>query len=190
MKRVIHPIHTGIFVMFCMAVEGLAQTTFNVVQHHPSTLSYNGAFSVFEQPDGYLVFSLGWSLDSTSSGIHVVKFDLEGDFVWLKEHRREYGVEFGYSDPVAEIPGGRYVASVLEYRAGVIASSNYLYWFNTEGDTIRTRFFRSDSASEGNIGSRQLVALPDGGFLNCGWCVGVPRIGCITRLDSTGTILW
>ncbi len=172
-------------------VVSVPQTTFNVVQHHPSTLSYNGAVSVNEQSDGYLVFSIGWALDSSSSGIHIVKFDLEGNFQWLKEHRREYDVSIGYIDPVAAITGGRYVASLMEFgNASQIARSNYLYWFDAEGDTIRTRFFRSDSATEGNIGSRQLVALADGGFLNCGWCGDPINTGCITRLDSTGAVLW
>jgi len=66
-----------------------------------------------------------------------------------------------------------------------------LYWFDAEGDTIRTRFFKSDSAStDGNHGGRQLVALPDGGFLHCGWCSDPINTGCITRLDSSGAILW
>ena len=70
-----------LLVLFGLPIQTAAQTTFNVVQHHPSTLSYNGAVSVFEQPDGYLVFSRGWSLDSTSSGVHIVKYDLEGNFL-------------------------------------------------------------------------------------------------------------
>jgi len=191
MQIQIHDILFGISLGCSGASYLNAQTTFSVVQHHPSTLSYNGAYSVFEQSDGYLVFSRGWSLDSTSSGVHVVKFDLEGNFQWLKEHRREYDVSIGYMDPVAEITGGRYVASLMEFGdASQIPSSNYLYWFNAEGDTIHTRFFRSDSATEGNIGSRQLVALSDGGFLNCGWCSDPINTGCITRLDSAGAILW
>lgn len=179
-----------LLVLFGLPIQTAAQTTFNVVQHHPSTLSYNGAVSVFEQPDGYLVFSRGWSLDSTSSGVHIAKFDLEGNILWLKEHRREFDVSIGYIDPVTEIPGNRYVASILEFGNG-IPNSSYLYWFNAEGDTIRTRFFKSDSAStEGNHGGRQLVALPDGGFLHCGWCSDPVNTGCITRLDSSGGILW
>ncbi|MBX2973421.1 MAG: hypothetical protein KF797_09975 [Flavobacteriales bacterium] len=191
MECLVRHLALGSFVLFCALAEAVAQTTFNVVQHHPSTLSYNGAYSIFEQPDGYLVFSRGWSLDSAVGATHVTKHDLEGNFLWLKEHRREFDVAIGFIDPVAEIAEGRYVASIMEFGdAGQIARSNYLYWFDAEGDTIRTRFFRSDSTSEGNIGSRQLVALPDGGFLNCGWCGDPINTGCITRLDSTGTILW
>jgi len=44
----------------------------------------------------------------------------------------------------------------------------------------------------GNHGTRQLLALADGGFLHCGWCANNPpgQGGCITRLDSAGSILW
>jgi hypothetical protein len=79
---------------------------------------------------------------------------------------------------------------MTEY-GGIVPNSTFLYWWNSEGDTIRTRFIKSDSAaSDGNHGTRQLVALADGGFLHCGWCSEPINTGCITRLDSTGAILW
>lgn len=166
------------------------QTTFNVVQHHPSTLSYNGAVSVNELSDGYLIFSYGWSLDSTVGAVHAIKHDLEGNFQWLKEHRRARNAQPGVMDPIARISDDRFVAAMTEY-GGDAPKVTYLYWWNSEGDTIRTRFMKSDStAVEGSHGTRQLVALSDGGFLHCGWCSDPINTGCITRLDSTGTILW
>jgi hypothetical protein len=170
----------------------IGQTTFNVVQEHPSVLSYNGACSVFEQPDGYLVYSVGWALDSSVGATQITKYNLDGVFQWQKEHRRgNRSVYPGIIDPVAEISGNRYVAAMDEY-GGVSPIVTYLYWWNSEGDTLATRFLKSDSAYEDNHGTRQLIALADGGFLHCGWCANTPpgQGGCITRLDSTGTILW
>lgn len=167
-----------------------AQTTFNVVQQHPSTLSYNGSLSVNELTDGYLVFSYGWSLDSTVGAVHAIKHDLEGNFQWLKEHRRSRNTQPGVIDPIARASGDRFVAAMTEY-GGDDPKVTYLYWWNVEGDTVRTRFLKSDSAAiEGSHGTRQLVALSDGGFLHCGWCSDPINTGCITRLDSAGTILW
>ena len=169
-----------------------AQTTFNVVREHPSMLSYSGALSANELPDGYLVFSFGWSLDSSVAAVFMTKFDLNGDFVWEQEHRRDRDTYPGIIDPIAAISGGRFVGAMTEY-GGTVPEATYLYWWTSEGDTIRTRFLKSDSnAVSGNHGTRQLLGLADGGFLHCGWCANTApgQGGCITRLDSTGTILW
>ncbi|HRD53842.1 MAG TPA: hypothetical protein PKY96_14465 [Flavobacteriales bacterium] len=174
-------------------VAAKAQVAFNVVQEHPSVLSYNGACAVFEEDDGYLVFSVGWALDSTAGATQITKFNLLGNYLWQKEHRRgNRSVYPGIMDPVATIDGGRYVAAMDEY-GGSAPIVTYLYWWDSEGDTIRTRFLKSDSAAvNSNHGTRQLLALADGGFLHCGWCANnLPgQGGCITRLDSAGTILW
>jgi hypothetical protein len=168
------------------------QTSFNVVREHPSTISYTGALSVNELPDGYLMFSFGWSLDSTVGAVQIAKFDLEGDFLWEKEHRRQRDTYPGIIDPIASISDGRFVGAMTEY-GGTEPNITYLYWWDSEGDTIRTRFLKSDSnVVNGNHGTRQLLALADGGFLHCGWCANTTpgQGGCITRLDSTGAILW
>jgi len=166
------------------------QTTFNVVREHPSIISYTGALSVNELLDGYLMFSFGWSLDSSVGAVQIAKFDVEGGFVWEKEHRRQRDTYPGIIDPIAPISGGRYVGAMTEY-GGSSPNITYLYWWNSEGDTIRTRFLKSDSnVVSGNHGTRQLLALADGGFLHCGWCSNPINSGCITRLDSTGALLW
>ncbi|MBX2972296.1 MAG: hypothetical protein KF797_04280 [Flavobacteriales bacterium] len=189
MKRAIYPIHVGVFVMLSMAVEGLAQTTFNVVQHNANMLGSQGR-SIFEQEGGYLFFSVEWASDSSSTALFTSRLDLEGNLIGQHEFRTGRHVDPGVTDPICQ-SGDKYVAAVNSFSSnGEIPRATFLYWFNAEGDTIRTRFFRSDSASEGNIGSQQLVALPDGGFLHCGWCGDPINTGCITRLDSTGTILW
>jgi len=177
--------------LLLLLLEGArAQTTFNVVREHPSILSYTGASSVNELPDGYLMFSYGWSLDSAVGAVQVAKFDLEGNFLWEKEHRRERNVFPGYIDPIARSSDTSFVAGMTEV-GGTAPNITYLYWFNTEGDTIRTRFLKSDSnVVFGNHGTRQLLALADGGFLHCGWCSDPVNTGCITRLDSAGSILW
>jgi hypothetical protein len=170
----------------------IGQTTFNVVREHPSVLSYNGAISVNEVEDGYLMFSFGWSLDSTVGAVHITKFDLEGAFQWEKEHKRDRTTSPGIIDPIAAISGDRYVGAMTAY-GGQAPKVTYLYWWNDSGDTLYTRFLKSDSSViSGTHGTRQLIALADGGFLHCGWCANTPpgQGGCITRLDSTGTILW
>ncbi|HRO99373.1 MAG TPA: hypothetical protein PLN54_08070 [Flavobacteriales bacterium] len=169
----------------------IGQTTFNVVREHPSVLSYNGALSVNEVDDGYLMFSFGWSLDSTVGAVFITKFDLEGNFQWEKEHKRDRTTSPGIIDPIAAISGDRYVGAMTAY-GGQAPNVTYLYWWNSEGDTLATRFLKSDSAYLDNHGTRQLIALADGGFLHCGWCANTPpgQGGCIIRLDSTGTILW
>ncbi|MBK8227180.1 MAG: T9SS type A sorting domain-containing protein [Flavobacteriales bacterium] len=180
-------------LLFVVAVHAAwSQTTFNVVREHPSILSYNGALSVNELADGYLMFSFGWSLDSAVAAVFATKFDLEGNFVWEKEHRRERDIYPGIVDPIASISGGRFVGAMSEY-GDTLPETTYLYWWNSEGDTIRTRFLKSDSnVVSGNHGTRQLLALADGGFLHCGWCANTTpgQGGCITRLDSAGAILW
>jgi hypothetical protein len=170
----------------------IGQTTFNVVREHPSVLSYNGAISVNEVEDGYLMFSFGWSLDSTVGAVHITKFDLEGAFQWEKEHKRDRTTSPGIIDPIAAISGNRYVGAMTAY-GGQAPKVTYLYWWNDSGDTLYTRFLKSDtSVISGTHGTRQLIALSDGGFLHCGWCANTPpgQSSCITRLDSTGTILW
>jgi hypothetical protein len=170
----------------------IGQTTFNVVREHPSVLSYNGALSVNEVNDGYLMFSFGWSLDSTVGAVFITKFDLEGTFQWEKEHKRDRTTSPGIIDPIAAISGDRYVGAMTAY-GGQAPKVTYLYWWNNSGDTLCTRFLKSDSSViSGTHGTRQLIALADGGFLHCGWCANTPpgQGGCITRLDSTGTILW
>lgn len=167
-----------------------AQGTFNIVQQHPSTLSYNGATSVFELNDGYLVFSFGWALDSTRGAIQATKYDLEGEIQWQREHTRERNIYPGLVDPIALSVDGEYVAAVDEY-SGAEPIVTWLYWFDANGDTLRTRFFKSDSAFvDANHGTRQLLALADGGYLHCGWCAVPQNTGCITRLDSAGGMLW
>jgi len=146
--------------------------------------------SVFEAPDGYLMFSYGWTLDSTGGAVQIAKFDLEGNFQWDKEHRRQRDAQPGIVDPIAPISGGRFVGAMTEF-GGTLPKVTYLYWWNSEGDTIRTRFLKSDSGIvNGNHGTRQLLALADGGFLHCGWCSVPLNTACVTRLDSSGTILW
>ena len=179
-----------LFAAFAFALR--AQTTFNVVQQEPSNQWYLGACSVFERPDGYLVFSNDMGTDSTVSAVQITKCDLEGSLQWQVEHSRERSVTTGGIDPIAEIEGGRYVAALSEY-SGTAPRVTYLYWFDANGDTLRTRFLKSDSsAAQGSHGTQQLIPLADGGFLHCGRCAGYPlgAGGCITRLDSTGTILW
>jgi hypothetical protein len=184
---------TATVFFLCLLVQvGRTQTTFNVVRQHPSVLSYTGAISVNEQSDGYLVFSYGWSLDSSVGAVQIAKFDMQGQFVWDREHRRERGTYTGIIDPIAKVSDTCFVAAMTEF-GGQDPNVTWLYWFNAEGDTIRTRFLKSDSNQvSGNHGTRQLVALADGGFLHCGWCAGHPPStgGCVTRLDSTGSILW
>jgi len=173
-----------------LSAASAAQTTFNVVRHHPSILSYAGGISVFEQQDGYLMFSYGWSLDSAVGAVQIAKFDFEGNFLWDTEHSRQRYMFPGYIDPIARISDTCFVAGMTEF-GGLAPNITWLYWFNAQGDTIRTRFLKSDSGLvDANHGTRQLVALADGGFLHCGWC-GVPQnTGCITRLDSAGAFLW
>ena len=184
---------TAIIFLLCLLMQvGRSQTTFNEVRHHPSVLSYTGAISVFEQTDGYLMFSYGWSLDSTVGAVQIAKFGLQGQFIGDIEHRRERNTHPGFIDPVARISDTCFVAAMTEF-GGQDPNVTWLYWFNAEGDTIRTRFLKSDSNQvTGNHGTRQLIALSDGGFMHCGWCAGHPvgTGGCITRLDSTGSILW
>jgi hypothetical protein len=180
-------------LLFATALHAaIGQTTFNVVREHPSVLSYNGALSVNEVDDGYLMFSFGWSLDSAVGAVFITKFDLDGQLIWEKEHKRDRTTSPGIIDPIAAISGNRYVGAMTAY-GGTAPKVTYLYWWNSEGDTLQTRFLKSDSnVVNATHGTRQLLALADGGFLHCGWCANTTpgQGGCITRLDSTGTILW
>jgi hypothetical protein len=183
-----------LILYWSMSQLAVAQATFNVVQHHPETRSYNGANGIFELVDGYLVFSYGWALGGGKGGIQITKYDLNGDSIWQVEHTRERTISPGIIDPIARTETGIYVAGVTEHGGGE-PNDIWLYWFNEEGDTIRTRFIKTDTVygmGFSNHGTRQLIALENGGFLLCGWCAGytVGTGGCITRLDSTGTILW
>jgi len=117
-----------------------AQTTFNVVREHPSVLSYNGALSVNEVDDGYLMFSYGWSLDSSVGAVFISKFDLEGEFLWEKEHKRLRNADPGIIDPIARLDNGTYAGALTE-NGGTAPNITHLYWWDSDGDTIRTRFY-------------------------------------------------
>jgi hypothetical protein len=167
-----------------------SQTTFNVVQHNVNMLASVGR-SVFALEDGYLNFSVEWASDSATISLFIARTDPVGNLLWRKEHNVGRDLDPGVIDPITRV-NDQFVAAITGF-GGQSPNVTWLYWFNAEGDTIRTRFLKSDSNQvTGNHGTRQLIALADGGFLHCGWCAGHPPStgGCITRLDSTGSILW
>lgn len=168
---------------------GWGQTTFNVVRHNANMLGAQGR-SVFELEDGYLLFSVEWGSDSSTTSLFVSKFDVAGDFLWSKEHNVGRDLDPGVIDPIAQ-QDSVFIASVTGF-GGQDPKVSWFYWFNAEGDTIRTRLFKSDSnVVQGSHGTRQLVALSDGGLLHCGWCANtVPAQGCITKTNNFGEILW
>ncbi|HNR55470.1 MAG TPA: T9SS type A sorting domain-containing protein [Flavobacteriales bacterium] len=169
-------------------IVSVPQTTFNLVQHNANMLAAQGR-SIFELNEGYLLFSLEWSSDSTSTSLYTTLLNAEGVQLFQREFSTGRNVDPGVIDPICQ-QDDEYVAAVTSY-GGDSPNVTFLYWFNASGDTIRTRFLKSDSASNGgNHQTRQLVALSDGGYLHCGWCSDPINTGCITRLDSTGTVLW
>ncbi len=176
-----------IAAMVCLAL-AQAQTTFNIAHHNVNMFGASGK-SVFEVDDGYVLFSTEWGTDTFTTSIFISKFDLEGVFLWQKEHNIGRNVSVGIMDPVAQVDSG-FVAAVAGF-GGPEPTVTHTYWFDHEGDTIRTRFFKADNDSiVGNHGTRQLLALSDGGYLHCGWCAVPLNTACITRLDSAGNILW
>jgi hypothetical protein len=173
--------------VFCSTSGPAQTTTFNVVNHHLNMLSTAGGKSVFEQNDGYMVFSVQWQYDSTSSSLFVTKFDLDGYFMWERSYSNSQNTDFGLIEPVASYSDDGYAAA-LTFFGNNIPNSTHLYLFDNLGDTISTLIVKVDSAGNGNHGTRQLGHLADGGFIHSGWCQG--GSGCITFLDQQGNYLF
>jgi hypothetical protein len=165
-------------------------TTFNIVWNSAPSVQEETINSIFEVEDGYLVFGYGGFSDSTSQALRVVKFDLQGELIWQKEHRRSGSLFGGNVAPVARINDSSYVVALTEYAYNVPTSA-FLYWINEEGDTTATRFLRSDSLY-GPVQqyTLQTIVVDDGGLIVSGRCPQPPNAACLTRTNSAGDLLW
>jgi hypothetical protein len=177
------------FLILILSGSAHAQTTFNIVNYHLSGIATGWGRSVVEQPDGYLMWSVQWAYDSTTSAMFATKFDLEGNYLWEKQyHRPGYNTDFVFYDPVVKVDGG--FAAAVSFFTSTAPNETYLFRFNEEADTLWSKLIRIDTLPTGNHGTRNLIALPDGGFLHSGWCNVPSDRGCITRLDSEGNYMW
>ncbi len=167
-----------------------AQTNFNIVNHQQNMLPTGGGRSVFELPDGYMMFSHQLLDNEVNSAVHLTKFDLEGNYLFEVPYTgNNQNTTTGWLDPVIADMNGGFTSAVSHFSSSTF-DKTFIYRFAEDGDTLWTKLFRMDTLAFGNHGTRQLIQLPDGGYLHCGWC-NVPGFGgCITRLDAEGNYLW
>lgn len=146
--------------------------------------------SVFEQEDGYLLFSVQSSWDSSVAAVFATKFDLQGEFIWEKEHRRTRNIDPGLIDPFVNNEDGTYSCAISDFVIGAEPDSLFLYRFNSEGDTINTALVNVAGAE----GVRDLIATADGNYLICGVCTlsetPYQEIACLRKVDVNGTEIW
>ncbi len=128
----------NLFFISCQA--GAFAQNFNVVHHNQNMLGGSGR-SVFEQPDGYMMFSVQWSWDSTTSALFAAKFDLEGNFLFEKQYQTNRNMGPGIMDPIALVEQGGYMAAVTLF-GGSAPNQTYLYRFDLQGDTLWTVFVK------------------------------------------------
>ena len=125
--------------------------------------------SVFEQPDGYLMFSVQWSLDTTHSELYITRFNSDIEIIDEQSYSSDWNTDPGIMDPVARRAGGGYAVTVTLF-GGSDPNVTKLLLFNANGEMISDHFVKTDSVDLGNHGTRQLIELSDGHFLHCGWC--------------------
>ncbi|MCB0771357.1 MAG: hypothetical protein KDC00_13235, partial [Flavobacteriales bacterium] len=178
-----------ILLFFSTTYHGLSQNTFSVVYHNQNMLAGSGR-SVFELGDGYLLFSVQTSWDSSVAAVFATKFDLQGEFIWEKEHRRTRNIDPGLIDPFVSNGNGTYSCALSDFAIGSEPDSLFLYSFNSEGDTTSTLLVNVAGAE----GVRDLTATADGNYLICGVCTlsetPYQEIACLRKVDASGNQLW
>ena len=176
-------------LVLCYFTQLQAQNTFSVVHHNLNMLAGSGR-SIFEVDDGYLLFSVQWAWDSTTGAVFVTKFDLDGNYVFEKQHKRTRNLDPGLIDPIALNMDGSYTAAITCFEGGEAPDSIFLYTFDQDGDTTRSVFL--DAAP--SQGMRDCLLTPDGSFLISGICtIAVDPLAdcaCIRKVSASGEELW
>lgn len=162
--------------------------TFSKVYHHATYLAGSGR-SVFEVPDGYLLFTSEWSSDSTVGALYTKLIDTSGALLEEHEFTRSRSIDPGITDPIWANSNGTFTAGLTCY-GQVGLDSIFLYHFDRFGDTLYTSFVSAD-ASEG---VRDCVGTPDGGYLIAGACTLTPDpiavCACLRKVTAQGEELW
>ncbi len=161
---------------------------FNIAHHNQNMLGASGR-SIFEQADGYLMFSVQWSLNTTHSELFITKFNEVGEFISEQSYPTDRNTDPGIMDPVARRATGGYAVTVSLF-GGNDPNVTRLLLFDPNGELVFDHFVKTDTIGFGNHGTRQLIELSDGHFLHSGWCSVPVNTPCITKIDSTGEIIW
>jgi hypothetical protein len=159
---------------------GQQPITFNVA-HTNAIGSFASGYSVYEQPDGYIVFGMQKGVLGGLQNPFVTKFGLEGELLWEKEYVHSRYTNIGFVDPVARLDGGGYASGVSVFGAGSPIDSLFLYRFDEEGDTLWTRFLIADNT----VTIRKCAATANGDLVVTG-LYEYPRGAYIYRVSATG----
>jgi len=170
-----------------IACLGQAQN-FSRVYHHATYLGGSGR-SVFEVPNGYLIFTREWSSDSTVGALYTKLIDTSGALVGVHEFTRTRSIDPGVVDPIWANADGTFTSAITCFGQNGL-DSIFLYHFNHFGDTLHTTFVSAD-ASEG---VRDCVGTPDGGYLIAGACTltadPIDDCACIRKVTAQGEEVW
>ncbi|MBK7942206.1 MAG: hypothetical protein IPJ87_10100 [Flavobacteriales bacterium] len=171
-----------------------AQTGFIV--HFDSLQNGKGGMgrSVFEVPDGYMLFTIQTSHDGTGkTHLFLRQLDQQGQLLSEREYHSgdpRHNL-LGYIAPVYPLDTGGFGCAVLE--GSDYWAESWLYRFNGNGDTtlrkLITTYPPADSITHFILQSRQTA---DGGFLLAGFFDRPDQStrAFLVRLDAQGDTLW
>jgi hypothetical protein len=138
-------------LMFCfglfLSASSTAQSTFNRSYAMDSLKTVS--MSILPAEDGY--YLSGFSLFNQPE-LFISKLNLDGDVVWTQFHSGPHNPLYAIEDNLQYTPEGNIVTTGWTWdEEGVI--QGFLYWFNQEGDSIRSKLMYSPFAfdePEGN----------------------------------------
>jgi len=138
--------------------------TFDTVQFN-TVNSFQIATSVFETDSGYLAFGTGGDGTGIVQDQRSLLFNEEGGLqqvLTFSSHRLTDSGAFG---PVAKSAMGGYVSGVVDFGNGISIDSLYLFRYDTQGDTIWTRYLMADTT----LAIRKCIETANGDIVMVGF---------------------
>ena len=141
-------------------------------------------FSVFENENGYVVFSSGGDGTGDVQNVRTELFDAEGIFQQERifEHPRK--AYYGAYAPVTRTQSGSFASGVTRFSGGEVIDSLFLYRFNSWGDTISTSFLAADTT----VVVRKCIQSSNGDFLLVGF-YELPSDAFLCRTTEEGNLI-
>ncbi|MBX7053100.1 MAG: T9SS type A sorting domain-containing protein [Flavobacteriales bacterium] len=179
-----------VFVMLC--IEFVGQQTFS---RRVPIISTSVFHSVYVEEDGYLITAT--TLDTLGVDhfdFATALFDVNGDLISFQNFGDTSNMTFSQMHSNSYIED-YYIQQAIGNRNDTAAA--VYHWFNTEGDTIRSRFLRSPYLPNGETGASFIsptysLILPDS-TVYIAATIAKPVTWndvCIWKLDADGNELW
>ncbi|MBL7940623.1 MAG: T9SS type A sorting domain-containing protein [Flavobacteriales bacterium] len=125
-------------------LRGQQPIVFDTVRLNPVN-SFLVGFDVFENEDGYVVFSSGGDGTGEIQDVRTSSFDAAGSFQFERVFQQPRLAYYGVHAPAARDHNGGFASGVARFGGGEALDSLFLYRFNGMGDTIETSFLVSDT---------------------------------------------